>query len=74
MIIDVILWLLILLPGILLLEAKRSVRKYIFSGKLFFGFSNELKLSQRTIVFLAVWLGSVPISFIAFVIILFRWS
>lgn len=70
---DVLLWLIFLLPFIMLLEAKRSVRNFILSGKLFFAESHELRLKTRTILFLGFWLASLPLSLISLVIILLRW-
>lgn len=72
--IDILLWVIVFLPVILLLEAKRSVIKYIFSGKLFFGFSHELQVKTRTVLFLAFWLASLPMSLAALIIILLRLS
>lgn len=74
MIVSALLWFLILLPGIMLLEAKHSVRKYILSGKLFFAPTHERRLSNKTILFLATWLASLPISLLAFVALVIRWS
>lgn len=72
--IDVVLWVLILFPGLMLLEAKQNVRRYILSGKVFFGATHELRLGTKTILFLSIWLVSLPISFAAFVVLIIRWS
>lgn len=71
--IDLILLALIVLPFIMLLEAKQNVRSYIFSGKLFFGGSHEVVMKPRTQLFLAIWLLSIPASIGAIVLLLFRW-
>ena len=70
---DILLWFFILLPALMLLEAKRSIRHYILSGKLFFGEAHERRLKTRTLVFLSLWLLSLPLSCIAFILIIVRW-
>ncbi len=74
MIVDILLIAFVVAPFLMLLEAKRSVRRFIFSGKLFFGDSHEIRMKPRTLWFLACWLASLPLSIIALIVLLLRWS
>jgi hypothetical protein len=74
MIFEILLIACVFTPFLMLLEAKRSIRRYIFSGKLFFGDSHEIRMKPRTLWFLACWLASLPLSIIALIVLLLRWS